>query len=198
EYAARCAAREEPRARQRQAVGRLLDYYLHAADQAMQVLHPFQRRPPVTPATEATMAPDLGTAAAATPRLEAQRRNMPPAPHHPPRHEWQAKCADLIHALAEFLDARALWAEALSAHTLALQACRDIADPARIARAALALSRVKLRLGRPEATYPLAEEASAIYRSQGDRRGEAAPLDLLRPATSLATRSPNPLAHSSQ
>jgi DNA-binding SARP family transcriptional activator/tetratricopeptide (TPR) repeat protein len=196
EYAARCAAREESRAQQRQAVGRLLDYYLCAADQAMQVLHPFQRRAPVMPATETTAGPDLGTAAAATLWLEAEWRNMLQAAHHAARHEWQAKCADLILALADFLDARALWAEALSAHTLALQACRDIADPPRIAPAALALSRMKLRLGRPEATFPLAEEASAIYRSLGDRRGEAAALDLLGEASWLATRYREALAYS--
>ena len=196
EYAARCAAREESRARQRQAVGRLLDYYLHAADQAIQVLHPFQRRAPMVPGAEPAAGPDLGTAAAATSWLDAEWRNMLQAAHHAARHEWQAKCADLILALAEFLDTRALWAEALSAHTLALQACRDAADPPRIGHAALALSRVKLRLGRPEAMFPLAEEASAIYRSLGDRRGEAAALNLLGEASWLATRYREALAYS--
>jgi DNA-binding SARP family transcriptional activator len=193
DYAARCAAREESRARQRQAVGRLLDYYLRAADQAVQVLHPFQRRAPAAPAAQAAADPDLGTDAAAASWLEAEWRNMLQAARHAARHEWHAKCADLILTLAEFLDTRALWAEALSAHTLALQACRDVADPPRIADAALALSRVKLRLGRPEAIFPLAEEASAIYRSLGDRRGEAAALDLLGEASWLATLAGRPL-----
>src|SRR5262249_7734016 len=74
EYAARCAAREESRARQRQAVGRLLDYYLHAADQAMQVVHPFQLQAPVVPGAEPPAAPDLGTPAAAAAWLEAEWR----------------------------------------------------------------------------------------------------------------------------
>jgi tetratricopeptide (TPR) repeat protein len=196
EYAARCAAREESRARQRQAVGRLLDYYLHVADRASQVVYPFQRRAPVMQSTETAASPDLSTATDATSWLEAEWRNMLQAAHHAARHEWQAKCADLILALAEFLDTRALWAEALSAHTLALQACRDNADPPRIAHAALALSRVKLRLGRPKAIFPLAGEASAIYRDLGDRRGEAAALDLLGEASWLATRYREALAYS--
>jgi DNA-binding SARP family transcriptional activator len=196
EYAARCAAREEPQARQRQAVGRLLDYYLRAADRAGQVLHPFQHRTPVEPAAETAAGPDLSTAAIATSWLEAEWRNMLQAAHHAARHEWQAHCANLILALAEFLDTRALWVEALSAHTLALQACRDTGDPPRIARAALALSRVKLHLGRPEAIFPLTEEASAIYRSLGDRCGEAAALDLLSEASFLAARYREALAYS--
>jgi tetratricopeptide (TPR) repeat protein len=203
EYAARCAAREESRAGQRRAVGRLLDYYLHAAAQAMQVLHPFQRRPPMALAAEPLAAeplasPDLAAPAAARSWLEAEWRNMLQAAHHAARHEWQAKCADLILELGEFLDTQALWAEGLSAHTLALQACRDAADPPRIAHAALALSQVKLRLGRPETIFPLAEEALAIYRNQGDRRGEAAALDLLAEANWLATRYREALAYTAE
>ena len=43
-YAAMRAAHEDPGPEQRQAVGRLLDYYLHTADEADRVLHPFRRR----------------------------------------------------------------------------------------------------------------------------------------------------------
>ena len=46
-YAAMRAAREDPGPEQRQAVGRLLDYYLRTADEADRVLHPFRRRMPV-------------------------------------------------------------------------------------------------------------------------------------------------------
>ena len=72
------------------------------------------------------------------------------------------------------MEIRAYWDEAAAAHALALQASRNIADPARIARAALALSAVRQQAGRHEAAIPLAEEAAAIYRSLADRSGEAA------------------------
>ena len=71
------------------------------------------------------------------------------------------------------MEIRAYWDEAAAAHALALQASRDIADPARIARAALALSAVRQQTGQHEAAIPLAEEAAAIYRIAGrpERRG---------------------------
>ena len=60
-YAAVRAARDDSEAQQRQAVSRLLDYYLHTADQADRVLHPFRRRTPV-PVTHLPAArPALGT-----------------------------------------------------------------------------------------------------------------------------------------
>ena len=52
----------------------------------------------------------------------------------------------------------AYWGEAAAAHALALQASRDIADPAGIAQAALALSAVRQQTGQHEAG--LAEEAA--------------------------------------
>ena len=55
------AARDDSAAEQRQAVGRLLDYYLHTADRADRVLHPFRRRMRV-PVTHLPAArPALGT-----------------------------------------------------------------------------------------------------------------------------------------
>ncbi len=60
-YAAVRAARDDPEPEQRQAVGRLLDYYLHTADQADRVLHPFRRRMPVPVTHLPAASPALGT-----------------------------------------------------------------------------------------------------------------------------------------
>ena len=59
------------------------------------------------------------------------------------------------------------------AHTLALQAARDLDDQARVARASLELSVVSQQTGRHEAALSLAEEAAAICRSLGDDRTAA-------------------------
>ena len=194
-YAAVRAARDDSQAQQRQAISRLLDYYLHTADQADRVLHPFRRRMrvPVTHLPAARLT--LGTEDDATAWLDSEWRNILQAAQHAGRHEWKQKCADLTHVLADFIEIQAHWDEAIGAHTAALQTCRDLADPARTAQAALALSSVSQQTGRHEAALALAEEAAELYRSLADRRGEAEALDLIGTAHWRATRYREALAY---
>jgi DNA-binding SARP family transcriptional activator len=194
-YAAVRAARDDLESEQRQAVARLLDYYLHTADRADRVLHPFRRRMTVSVANPPAASPALGTQEDAAGWLESEWRNILEAARYAGRHEWKRKCADLTHVLAGFVEIRAYWDEAIAAHTLALQAARDLADPARIAQASLELSVVSQQTGRHEATLPLAEEAAAIYRSLADWRGEAEALDQVGMAHQRAARSREALAY---
>ena len=184
-----------PAAEQRQAVARLLDYYLHTADRADRVLHPFRRRTSVQVNHVPAGRPALGTQEDAARWLDSEWRNILQAARHAGRHEWKQKCADLSHVLADFLEIKAYWDEAIKAHTLALQASRDLADQARIAQASLALSAVLQQTGRHEAALPLAEEAAAIYRSLTDRRGEAESLDQMGLAHQRTARSREALAY---
>ena len=197
-YAATRATRDDPGAGQRQAVSRLLDYYLHTADLADRVLHPLRRRAPVPPAQLPAGSPALGTQEDAAGWLESEWRNILQAARYAGRHEWKHKCADLIDLLADFMEIRAYWDEAAAAHALALQASRDIADPARIARAALALCAVRQQTGQHEAAIPLAEEAAAIYRSLADRGGEAEALDQIGLGHQRTARSREALAYFSE
>jgi DNA-binding SARP family transcriptional activator/tetratricopeptide (TPR) repeat protein len=194
-YAAVRAAREDPEPEQRQAAGRLLDYYLYAADQADRVLLPFRRRMPVSVTHPPAASPALRTQEDAAAWLESEWRNILQAAQHAGRHEWQQKCADLIHALAGFVEIRAYWDEAIAAHTLALRACRDLVDPARTAQASLELSEVCQQTGRHEETLSLAEDAAAIYRTLADQRGEADALDQAGMAHQRAARSREALAY---
>src|ERR1022692_1804344 len=194
-YAAVRALRDDPEAEQRQAVARLLDYYLHTADKADRALHPFRRRMPVSVTHLPAASPALGTQEDAAAWLESEWRNILVAAQYAGRHEWKRKCADLTHVLADFVEIRAYWDEAIASHTLALQACRDVADPARIALASLELSVVSQQTGRHEAALPLAEDAAAIYRSLADRRGEAEALDQIGMAHQRAARCREALAY---
>jgi tetratricopeptide (TPR) repeat protein/DNA-binding SARP family transcriptional activator len=194
-YAALCAAREETRPEQRQAVGRLLDYYLHTADKVDRVLHPFRRRRPVAVTHPPAAIPVLDTQEDAAKWLGLEWRNILQAAQHAGRHEWKAKCADLIHTLAGFMEVNAYWAEAIAAHTVALQASRDLADPPRIAQASLDLGEMSQQTGRYEAALALAEDAAAIYRSLADRQGEAEALDQIGTAHSRAGRFREALAY---
>jgi tetratricopeptide (TPR) repeat protein len=125
-----------------------------------------------------TASPAITTGEDAASWLGLEWRNILAAAQHAGRHEWKQKCADLTHVLADFMEIRTYWDEAIAAHTLALEACRDLADPARIAQASLALSAVRQQSGRYEAARQPAEEAAAIYRSLADPRGEAQPRPL--------------------
>jgi DNA-binding SARP family transcriptional activator len=194
-YAAARATRDDPPAEQRQAVSRLLDYYLYTADQADRVLHPFRRRARVQASQPPAGCPALGTQEDAAAWLESEWRNILQAARHAGRREWKKKCADLSHMLAEFLEIKAYWDEAIAAHTLALQAGRDLADPGRIAQASLALSRVSQQTGRHEAAIAPAEEAAAIYRSQEDFAGEAESLDQMGQSYQRTARCREALAY---
>lgn len=194
-YAAARARRDDQPAEQRQAVSRLLEHYLRTADWADRILHPFRHRPGVPVADRTSGIPAVGTQEAAAGWLESEWRNILQAASYAGRNEWKRECADLSCLLADFLEIRAYWDEAITAHTLALQASRYVADPARIARAALALSMVQQQTGRPEDAVPLAEEAAAIYRSLADPRGEAESLDQIGLAHQRTARSREALAY---
>ena len=194
EYAALRATQEDSGPDRRRAVGRLLNYYLGAADQADRVLHPFRRRMP-GPVSQAPASPALATTDGAAGWLESEWSNILQAAQYAGRHEWKQKCADLIHVLGGFLEARAYWDDAIAAHTLAVQAGRDLVDPARVARASLELSEVSQQTGRHDAALPLAEQAAEIYRSLADRRGEAEALDQIGLAHQRAGRSRDSLAY---
>jgi tetratricopeptide (TPR) repeat protein/DNA-binding SARP family transcriptional activator len=180
-YAAR-ATGEDPEPQRRRAVRRLLDYYLHTANRAERMLYPHRPaisisgiHPNGTGPTRETTA--LNTSEAARPWLEAEWRNILQAARHAARHEWKPYCVGLIHALAEFLDTGGYWDEAITAHKLALQACRDLDEPAGIARASLDLCFVSLQTGHHEIALQHAEEAAMIYRTLGDQGGQATALD---------------------
>ena len=194
-YAAMRAANDDSETEQRQAVNRLLDYYLYTADQADQVLHPFRSRTPLRVPQPPDAIPVVDTPERAAAWLEAEWRNILDAARYAGRHEWKQKCADLIDLLADFMEVQAYWDDAIAAHSLALHVCRELVDPVRIARASLALSAVRQRCGQHGAALPLAEDAAAIYRSLADRRGEAESLDQIGLAHQCTARSREALAY---
>jgi tetratricopeptide (TPR) repeat protein len=194
-YAAACARREDPEHERREAVGRLLDYYLQTADRADRVLYPHRRRMQVPVTHPPADSPAVETPEDASRWLDLEWRSILQAGQHAGEHEWKRLCVDLTHVLAGFLETRAYWDEAIAAHTLALQACRDLGDLARIARAALELSVVSQQTGRHEATLQLAEEAAAIYNSRGDVRGRAEAVDRIGMAHYYSGRFREALAY---
>jgi DNA-binding SARP family transcriptional activator/tetratricopeptide (TPR) repeat protein len=195
EYAAVRAARDDSEAERRQAVTRLLDYYLWAADRADRVLHPFRRRASVPAVSHPPAELALGTREDAASWLASESRSLLTATAFAGRHEWKPGCTDLAWLLAEWLDDSACWDEAIVAHRAALQAARELADPARIARAAVPLSMVYQKIGQHNEARRLAEEAAATCRSLDDPGGEADALDQLGLAHLLTTQWREALAY---
>jgi DNA-binding SARP family transcriptional activator/tetratricopeptide (TPR) repeat protein len=159
-FAAARFADEEPAPQARFAVGRLADYYIRAIQQAAETLHgrPAEARPGWT-------------------WLESEWGNVLLVARYCSRHEWKRRCADLIHALGDFLVVGGHWDDALAANLMALQACRDLDDLPGAARAAFDLSLISLLTGRSEEALPHAADAAAAFGLLGDERGRAAALD---------------------
>jgi tetratricopeptide (TPR) repeat protein len=195
EFAVARADHEDRPVEQRMAVSRLLNYYLCTADKADRLLHPFRHRMKVSVTDPPAVCPALRSHDDASTWLDLEWRNVLLAAQHAGRHEWNRQCADLIHVLAGFVEIGGYWDEAIAAHTLALQACRDLGDRARVAQASLELSGVSLQTGRQEAAIALAEEAAAIYRLQADQRGLGGALDQIGLVNQRAGRSREALAY---
>ena len=195
DFAAMRAVAEDSGAERRQATGRLLDYYLHAAGAADRMLQPFRYHAPVQVKYPAVATPELETADAAAGWLESEWRNILQAAQHAGEHEWKRQCADLTHLVAAFVDISGYWEDAIAAHTLALQAARDLGDQARIARASIELSVVSQQTGRHEAALSLAEDAAVICRLLADDRGLADALDQIGLVNQRAARSREALAY---
>jgi tetratricopeptide (TPR) repeat protein len=193
-FAARRFRRDDPEAERRRAIGRLLDYYLRTADHADRLLYAPKRQVDL-PDHAARLEPSMDTPQAACLWLESEWGNIVQMAQYSAKHEWKRHCADLVHGIAEFLDTSGYWNHAATAHTLALQACRDLDDPPRVARAALDLSLTSLRTGNHETALQQARDASLVYRTLGDQQGCAAALDRMGVIHRNSARFRDALAH---
>jgi DNA-binding SARP family transcriptional activator/tetratricopeptide (TPR) repeat protein len=178
-FAAARSASEDAEAEARLAVGRLADYYLRAVSHANMVLH----------------GGEDGTPVAARAWLESEWGNALRVAQACGRHERKRRCADLVHALGEFLETGGHWDAALAAHTMALQACRDLGDLPGVARASFDFSLTALRTGQSEAALRHATEAATVFSTLGDRRGQAAALDRVGIIHRNTARFRDALAH---
>lgn len=170
-YAAIRCAEDEGESARRRAITRLMRYYSQTLDTARM------------------------TSADGQAWLAAEWRNILLTARYAARHELQRQCADLTHAMAGVLDSSGYWSEALAAHELALQTCHAIADPWRVARAAMDASLASQRTADYVRAEREAAEALAIYASAGDRVGQARALDRLGVIYRNSARFRDALAH---
>jgi DNA-binding SARP family transcriptional activator/tetratricopeptide (TPR) repeat protein len=176
-FAAARFADEDAAPEIRHGVSRLAGYYLRAVNVASELRHAHQGEPPAGDNGPRHLIPFEDTPEAAGAWLESEWGNALRVARACARHEWKRLCADLVHALAEFLETGGHWDDAIAGHLMALQACRDLDDLPGIARSAFDLSLMCMRTGRSEMALEHAMDAARTFQTLGDRRARAAALD---------------------
>jgi tetratricopeptide (TPR) repeat protein len=175
-FAAARFAQDDPEPEVRRGVGRLADYYLNAVNHANEVCS--MRRPGTVTGNDSNRQEvPFADAPAAAAWLESEWGNALRVAEYCARREFKRRCADLTHALADFLVASGHWDQASAAHLLALQACRDLDHLPGIARSAFDVSLIYMFTGRSDAALQHGSEAAATFAALHDLRNRAAALD---------------------
>jgi tetratricopeptide (TPR) repeat protein len=158
-FAADRAREEDSASSRRTATWRLLDHQLHTASVAMDVLTPAeQHRRPRVPAP-GTPQPEL-TGATARDWLESERANLIAGAVHATGHGRPGHTLALAATLFRFLDNGGHFHDAVTLHTHARDAARELGDREGEAKALLNLGTVLERWGR--SAEAIAETTAAI------------------------------------
>jgi len=171
-YARELASADETQSGQQMALTRLFDYYLHAAATAMDAVLPSERyrRPRIPP--PATPAPPMSDSAAALAWLDTERTTLVAVAVHTASQGWASHATRLAATLFRYLDGGGHYTEAITIHSHARLAARQIADRTAEAEALINLGVLSLRQGsQPEAAARM-QQSLALYRQAGDRPGE--------------------------
>ncbi|MFD8972901.1 BTAD domain-containing putative transcriptional regulator [Streptomyces sp. NPDC059593] len=180
EHALATAAAQEPSDARREALGRLLQHYLHTASTAMDHLYPEGkvRRPRIpAPDTEPVF---LGDEAEAIEWLDGERANLMAAGRHAADHDRGPYPSRLAATLHRYLLGHAHHADALDLHGLALRTSRRSGDTAAEARTLLDLGEVHYWWhGAYEQAAEHYRHALDLSRDVGDRGAAARALQNL-------------------
>ena len=155
------------------AVGRLLDYYLHTALAASKHIatRSFAIRT-LPPARPPDCAPPVSTREQASAWLEAERANLHAAAVYAAASARPRYAMLIPAAMAGFLDVRGHWNQGLALHRIALAAARQAGDRAGQAQALMRLSGMQVMTSDVAAAATL-QQALELYQGLGDRVGQA-------------------------
>jgi tetratricopeptide (TPR) repeat protein/transcriptional regulator with XRE-family HTH domain len=181
EHARALAANDNP-AESDEAIGRLLDYYLHTALAASGHITRTSWDPAVgslPPARLPECAPPVSTPGQAAAWLETERANLHAAAGYAAASERPTYAILIPAAMASFLEARGHWDQALALHQISLAAARRAGDRPGGARALLLLGAMQVMTGGYAAAVVTLQQALAVYRDLGDPAGQADAIDRL-------------------
>jgi tetratricopeptide (TPR) repeat protein/transcriptional regulator with XRE-family HTH domain len=187
-YARELAAAHDGETGQHEALGRLLDYYLHTAGAAMDTLHPAERQHRPRLPSPASPAPPVSDSEAARCWLNAERATLVAVTAHAAGSGWPSHAIRLAAILFRYLDRGGHHAEAVIIHSHALAAARRAGDSAVEAASLTALGVVALQQGHYQQGTDHLEQALALSRRDGDGVGQARALGNLSMACYLEGR----------
>jgi tetratricopeptide (TPR) repeat protein len=170
---ARDHAAADPADRRDQALGRLLDYYQHAAARAEARLARQTRPGPPAAAPAGLAAPDLHEDDQALAWARAERASLLACLDHATAAGQDARVIALTAGLAGLLRSDGPWADAITRHAAAARAAQRLGDRLGQANALNDLGVVRRLTGDYPAAAGTLEQALGSYRSLGDRLGQA-------------------------
>jgi DNA-binding SARP family transcriptional activator/tetratricopeptide (TPR) repeat protein len=173
-YASELMAGTNAEPERRTARRRLLDYYLHTAHRADELLNRFRDDPielePPVPGVSAEPLRDHQEALSwfedERPTLQAATRQAAAAGFT--GHAWR-----MAWTLTHFLDRHGDWHESAALHEIALDAAQQLGDANAQAVSHTGLAYALIRLARPEEADVHLEQALKLYEQAGDQLGMA-------------------------
>src|SRR5262245_37035629 len=171
---ARTLAAADNAAESHEAVGRLLDYYLHTAlgaDRHLASWASAARHPP--PGHPPAQAPGLATRDRAAAWLEAERANLHAATDYAASHDWAEHAIAIPAAIMGFLTFRGYGDESAALHQTDLAAARQAGDRLGEADTLGGLGELQGDAGDYPAAAASLARAVALYGDAGDRVGQA-------------------------
>ena len=172
-YAADCVARHDTQQERRAALHRMLDYYLHAAHAAAQILDRYRDNGiMLTPVQAGVTSDHVISDEQAMAWFDAEQAVLLALADQAAAdgfdvHAWQLPCA-----FATFLDRRGRWNERLSTQLSALRAAERLAANQAVAVVDLGLGQASTRLGAHEDALAYFGRAADLFGQAGDDRGQ--------------------------
>jgi DNA-binding SARP family transcriptional activator/Tfp pilus assembly protein PilF len=186
-YAVGLTARHDDEQAQQAALNRLFDYYLAACATAMGCLDPFGRHHRPAPQTVGTPVPELGDQATARAWVEAELPTLTSIAARAAGHGWPGHVTRLAATLGSYLN-RVHLAEALTVHSHALAAARDIGDRKAQASALSHISGILGMQGHRQQSADYCQQALILARDIGDRPAQVEALIYLADVYDLQDR----------
>ncbi len=178
-YAADRAQAQESEQGRREAITRLLTWYLHTAEAAARIISPQHSRVPLDQLPAAVHPGEFGSLDEALAWCEEERAGLVAATRLAAESGSHALAWKLPAAAISFFARRSYWADWVATHQVGLASARALGDPEAEARM---LNNLGVAFGqqRLEESVDCFEQALVLFRELGDLGGEA------RAATNVA------------